>query len=262
MSLQTWRAALAALAIASAGAPASAAAGLHEPWGRLLAAYVSEGADGVARFDYARLKASPEGAAALGAYIDALEATPVSGLSRDDQFAFWANAYNALTVSVILEHWPVGSIREIRPHPFAIGPWGMDVTVIGGEALSLDDIEHEILRKDWSDPRVHYAVNCASIGCPDLQVEPFEGESLDARLDAAARAYVNHPRGVRVIGDGRVEVSRIYKWFREDFGGSDAGVLEHLRRYADADLKAALDGARIVGHAYDWSINAPDGAGQ
>ena len=230
---------------------------LHAQWDVLLDAYITQSDDGVNRFDYARLAASDDDQAALQAYIGALEATPVSTLDRDAQYAFWANAYNALTVELIVENWPVDSIRQIKPHPFSIGPWRMTVATFEGVEMSLDDIEHETLREDWSDPRVHYAVNCASIGCPNLQTRAFRAETLDAQLDAGAIAYVNDPRGVTVVGDGRVEVSRIYKWFREDFGDSNEGVLEHLRAYAQDDLKAQLEDARIVGHAYDWAINAP-----
>ncbi|MEO1311052.1 MAG: DUF547 domain-containing protein, partial [Pseudomonadota bacterium] len=144
---------------------------------------------------------------------------------------------------------------ELKSGLISIGPWGRDLAEVNGVVLTLNDIEHEILRAFWDEPRVHYAVNCASMGCPNLMAKPWTGASLDNDLNAAARAFVNHPRGVSVE-NGRVSASTIYKWFRKDFGGSEAEVLDHIRQYADDDLKAALDGlTSIRSYDYDWSLN-------
>jgi len=230
----------------------------HDDWTDLLSRYVQPHSDGVNRFDYAGLKANPADVAKLEAYIVEVEATPISTLSRDEQFAAWANLYNALTVRLMVQRWPVKSIMDIRPTLVSIGPWKMKVSNVEGKSLSLDDIEHGILRKQWSDPRVHYAVNCASIGCPNLGQAALEADTLSEQLDAGARAFVNHPRGVSVLKDGKVRVSTIYKWFEEDFGGSKAGVLAHVRQFADPELVEALKSARITGYDYDWAVNAPE----
>lgn len=197
--------------------------------------------------------------AALAAYVRMLEATDVDALDRTEQFCFWGNLYNARTVLLILEHWPVRSIRDIAISPglFSVGPWGRKLMRVQGEALSLDDIEHRILRPIWRDSRVHYAVNCASIGCPNLKQTAWRPATLDADLAGAARDFVNHPRGVTVRAGGRVVVSSIYRWFREDFGDSDAGVIAHLLRHAEPRLATALRARnRIDGDDYDWAINA------
>lgn len=233
----------------------------HGAWTALLARHRSMGSDGVARFDYAILAADAGDRAALAAYLAALAAMPVSTLARAEQMAFWINLYNALTIDVVIRHWPVDSIRDIRISPgwFAAGPWGRKLIAVEGEAVSLDDIEHRILRPLWNDPRVHYAVNCASLGCPDLAAEAYTGDALDAQLERAAIVFINHPRGAR-IDAGRLRVSSIYEWFKADFGGDDAGVIAHLRRYAGPDLARALAGVtRIAGHAYDWTINRAPG---
>jgi len=160
---------------------------------------------------------------------------------------------------VVLDAWPVRSIRDIRSGLVA-GPWRRKLVSVGGVDLSLDDFEHNILRKGWTEPRVHYAVNCASIGCPNLPLRAFRGSTLGPQLDAAARAYVNTPRAVRFDGEALV-VSSIYKWYAADFGGSDVRVIAHLARYADAPLKARLQAATRIGRdAYDWSINATSGS--
>lgn len=126
--------------------------------------------------------------------------------------------------------------------------------------MSLDDIEHGVMRPTFRDPRVHYAVNCASVGCPNLRPRAWRAASLEADLDDAARAFVNHPRGVSVLADGRLRVSSIYQWFREDFGGNEAGVIAHLRQHAAPPLAAQLAQAgSIAGHDYDWALNGTGG---
>lgn len=235
----------------------------HATWDRLLKAYVKPGADGVNRVDYAAFKAS--GQADLKRYIAALEKVDPRTLSRNAQFAFWANLYNAKTIDIVLAHYPVDSIRKItinegllgflKKSVGAGGPWKAKVVEVAGEKLSLDNIEHDILRPAFKDPRVHYAVNCASFGCPNLSQAAFTADNLNAELDAGARAYVNHPRGISVEA-GKVTASSIYSWFQVDFGGSERGVLDHVRTYASDDLKARLEGIKsISGYRYDWSLN-------
>lgn len=226
----------------------------HSAWDRLLRAHVTRGADGIARFSYRRVSKAER--AALDGYIARLQSVRVGGLRRAEQFAYWVNLYNALTVRLILDHPGVKSIRDIDISPglFADGPWGAKLATVEGRAVTLNDIEHRILRPIFRDPRVHYAVNCASLGCPDLAPRAFTAENRETLLEQAARAYVNHPRGARVTGDGLV-VSSIYVWFAEDFGG-EAGVLAHLRKYARPALRKKLAGVtEIADHAYDWSLN-------
>lgn len=235
--------------------PALAQEDRHASWAGLLDRYLSAGPDGVNRFDYEALRQSPSDRDALDAYIATLEATDPQSLDADARYAFWANLYNAATVRLIVEEAPERSIRQIKPHLFAAGPWGMDIVTVNGQALSLDNIEHDILREEYEPSLVHYAVNCASIGCPNLQPEPWRGETLQADLERAAREYVNHPRGVSVGEDGLV-VSTLYRWYREDFGGDEAGVIDHLLRYADEALADRIRAhPRIEDHAYDWSLN-------
>lgn len=229
----------------------------HTLWTKLLARLVRPQPDGSTRLAYAAAGAAEH--AAIAAYLAANAAVPVSTLARPEQFAFWANTYNALIVKIVLDAWPVRSIRDISLSSglFASGPWDAPLITLEGENLTLNDIEHRILRPIWGDPRVHYAVNCASIGCPDLRSQALTGAGLDATLDAAAAAYVNHPRGVAVTADGLV-LSSIYNWFAEDFGAAN-GVTVHLRRHALPALVPQLQpDVRIAGYHYDWSINAAE----
>ena len=236
-------------------------------FGALLGGYVIVGPDGVNRVGYGRWKAAPGDVAALDAYIRQLGARTPSKLSRDDAFAFWCNLYNAITLKVVLDRYPVASIRDIKseglfdPKAYT-GPWRTKRITIESRSYSLDDIEHEVLRPVFKDPRVHYAVNCASYGCPNLRNKAWTAATLAADLDRAARDYVNHPRGVTVLPGNRLKVSSIYKWFADDFGGTDAGKIAHLRRYAEPKLAAALASNPVISEdTYDWSLNdVKDGA--
>lgn len=210
---------------------------------------------GVVRVDYQGWKASAADRAALKAYIGRLAGSEPTRLTRAEQFAFWANLYNAITIETVLAAFPVKSIRDIRPTALSIGPWKARAATVAGVSLSLDDIENGILRPGWRDPRVHYAINCASFGCPNLPRIAWRGQGLSERLNAAARAYINHPRGARFEGDNLI-VSSIYRWFAGDFGGDDKGILAHLSTYAAPALKARLQKTdRIGGHRYDWTLN-------
>ena len=227
----------------------------HAAWGGFLARHVRPGGDGVTRLGYGGVGQADRGL--LKGYIAGLAGTAVSGLGRREQMAYWINLYNALTVDVVLDAYPVRSIRDIDTSPglFSDGPWGKKLVAVEGEPVSLDDIEHRVLRPIWRDPRVHYAVNCASIGCPNLLAEPFTSGRLDALLDKGAADYVNHPRGARVDGRSLV-VSSIYVWFKADFGGDDAGVLRHLAAHGSPKLAQQLQGkGRIDDHGYDWRLN-------
>ena len=240
------------IAILGTGTAMAEDDGRHQAWDDLLGTYVVEAEDGVNRFDYGGLKANADDVAKLDAYLQSFESEDIEALSEAEQFATWSNIYNALTIKHIIGRYPVKSIRS----GYIVGPWKKVKTVVDGEEISLNDIEHEVLRVEFDDPRVHYAVNCASYGCPNLQKDAWVAETLDEDLDKAAREYINHPRGVSIRKRGGLEVSTIYKWFREDFGGSEQGVIDHLLQYADDDLAAEIRAnADIKKHEYDWSLN-------
>jgi hypothetical protein len=227
----------------------------HGAWGGFLERNLVRGEDGVNRIAYGAV--TGEDRALLGAYLERLAAVPISTFARPEQMAYWINLYNALTVRVVPEHHQVASIRDIRISPgwFSVGPWGKALVTVEGEALSLDDIEHRILRPIWRDPRIHYAVNCAAVGCPNLQPEPFEAGRLDEQLSAAGTEFVNGGRALWIEGRS-LRVSSIYHWFREDFGSDDRAVIAHLRSFAHPELAARLEGiTRIAGHRYDWRLN-------
>jgi hypothetical protein len=227
----------------------------HGAWNDFLARHVKPGDDGINRIAYGRVSAAQR--EALARYLDRMQGVDIRKFNRAEQRAYWINLYNAATVKVVLDHYPVPSILKIAISPglFTKGPWKKKLLEVEGQALSLDDIEHRILRPIWKDPRTHYSVNCASIGCPNLQPRAYTSANLDELLDAGAHAYVNHPRGARV-DQGRLTVSSIYTWFKSDFGGTDAGVIDHLRHHAEPALAKRLRPVtEIDDDAYDWALN-------
>ncbi len=234
--------------------PDSVGAVSHEGFDRFLATYLKRSADGVYRVQYAGVSAASR--AGLEDYLSRLQAVPIRKYSRPQQYAYWVNLYNAKTVQLVLEHQEKTSIRNIKLGGlFRSGPWDAKVLKVEGTELSLNDIEHRILRPIWRDPRSHYALNCASIGCPNLQPRAWDASTLETQLEAAAKAFVNHPRAVRVSGD-KLWVSSIYVWFKSDFGGSDAGVIAHLKRYAEPALAAKLGAVKKINDdGYDWALN-------
>lgn len=234
----------------------TAMAGPMEDYTAVLQARIAQGASGLNTFDYAAAKAAGE-LSAVTAYVNELAAMDPDAMSAADATAYWANLYNALTVQVVLENYPVTTIKKIKSG-WSAGPWKRDLVLVKGKKLSLDDIEHKILRKKYSSPYIHYMVNCASIGCPNLLPELWDGETMEVARMTAAEDFINSPRGAK-LDDGELDVSNIYKWFKEDFGGNEAGVLSHLSKHAKGDLLAAIEaGAGIDGYNYDWSLNAPE----
>jgi hypothetical protein len=228
----------------------------HGAWDAFLARYRRVAADGSARIAYGAV--TPADRAVLEGYLGMLAAAPVDRLSRPEQYAFWVNLYNALTLRTVLQAWPVASIRDITPAGglFTRGPWDARLATVAGEAVTLNDIEHRILRPIWRDARTHYVLNCAALGCPDIPPRALTAANAEALLDQGARGFVNHPRGVAVLANrSGLLVSSIYVWFAADFGG-EAGVVPHLLRHAAPPLAEAIrHGPRIAAHAYDWALN-------
>jgi hypothetical protein len=213
---------------------------------KLLNKYVKNGV-----VDYQGFK-NDEGK--LDEYLRVLENTKVSELSRDEKFAFYVNAYNAWTIKLILSAYPeIKSIKDLGN--IFRSPWEKEIVRLHGGILTLDDIENAILRAQFKDPRVHFALNCASKSCPPLLSEPYGGSTLNRQLDDAARAFVNDPHSNYLKGN-KLYVSRIFKWFSEDF---NKDVVGFFLKYAEGDFKKELeakkDELKIVYLSYDWSLN-------
>lgn len=229
----------------------------HSVWNKFLQTYlITNTPDGINRVAYGKVPASEQ--TALGDDIKRLEALRIDDYAPAEQRAYWMDLYNEQTVLVVLQHMPVTSILDINLGGgwlFSRGPWDAKLLTIEGRPVSLNDIEHRIIRPIWPSPLNHYGLNCASLGCPNLMPQAFTGANLVGLLEANARDYINNPAHVSVSAAG-LSVSDIYIWYKSDFGGSDQGVIDHLARYAAPELRAALLNLhQIANHQYDWSLN-------
>ncbi len=224
----------------------------HSAWDKFLKTYIVELEDQRTIFKYADVTGGDK--KSLENYLASLEGIDTKKLTKPQAYAYWVNFYNALTIKVVLDGYPVKSIKDLGL--FKRGPWSKDFVKVSGAKLSLDNLEHGILRAFWSDPRTHYAVNCASYGCPNLQDTAFTAENTDALLTKGATEFINHPRGIDVSDKGKVKASSIYSWFQVDFGDSEEKVLEHVRLYASETLKERLSGkTKIDSYDYGWELN-------
>jgi hypothetical protein len=213
--------------------------------------------------DYRAWLASPEDRQALRDWLTSQAQVQVGLLTRDAQKAFWINLYNAGTIELILRHYPLGSILKIGLIPG--NAWKREFIRADGRLLSLDSIEHDILRPGFGDPRIHFAINCASASCPPLQRQAYSGVDLDEQLDRVTRSYLDSPAGLRqeVMGGELVlTVSKIFDWFREDFEDHRGGVIGFIGTYGPPEATGLM--RRYLGRVdvrygkYDWSLNAPD----
>ena len=230
--------------------PESIATINHEPWQQLLDLYLVSRPAG-SLFRYQAVTAADR--QKLKRYLQSLASIDPRNYARAEQKAYWINFYNALTVDLVLENYPIKSITKIGPW-YQFGPWEMEVATVATQALTLNDIEHRILRPLWRDNRIHYAVNCASIGCPDLSAVAFTGANTDDMLDRLAKRFIRQEKGVSWIGR-KLTISRIYEWYESDFINQE-GVVLHLRRYStQGQSKRLKNYSGLLQYRYDWRLN-------
>ncbi|MGN8160024.1 DUF547 domain-containing protein [Salinisphaera sp. RV14] len=189
-------------------------------------------------------------------YIQTLENVDIDHYNRHVQRAYWLNLYNAETIDLILQHYPIKSVRDIGSL-LHHGPWQKKVLKVAGQKLTLNDISRRILRPIWTDGLTLYGLSCGAISCASLRQTAYTGSNVYAALYENAEDYVNSPEGVRFDHDGGLKISKIYDWYKADFGGDKRGVINHIRRYAAPQLSVHLEADRhIAGYDFDWSLNS------
>ncbi|MEO6462015.1 MAG: DUF547 domain-containing protein [Candidatus Eisenbacteria bacterium] len=236
--------------------PAAASSFDHATLDSLLRRHVK--GDGV---DYRGWKARPRDRVALAAYLARVAAADTSGWPRGEQMALWINAYNALTLARVLDAWPVSSITKIRPTLGVLpgnGVWKEKHRVARAQ-VSLDDIEHQTLRRHFADPRIHFALNCAARSCPPLAARAWSGSSLDGELDVATRRFVRSGRYNTIVRGRPWALSKIFDWYGEDFVAAAGSVPAFVARYLPAEDVRGVVPAKVrwTSRAYDWSLNEP-----
>jgi hypothetical protein len=226
----------------------------HSAFDALLRARVT--AEG--RVDYDAFARSAE----FRSYLNGLAGVSLEGQGEKDRLAFWLNAYNAFTIEQVNAHRERASIRNVRTsldgQPID-GPWSERMVRAAGRTLTLDEVEHQVIRKEFREPRIHFALVCAAVSCPPLRREAYAGARLDEQLDDQARRFLRTPALNRVDAASRTAfLSPLFGWYREDFGGTDAALGQFLARYFPAGPeKALLESGRFERRetAYDWALN-------
>jgi len=209
----------------------------HEAWDVLLKKYVSA----AGKVNYKGLKADKN---KLEDYLKTLSANaPEESWSKAEEMAFWINTYNAFTVKLILDNYPLSSINKLHGGK----PWDQKWIKIGSKTYSLNNIENDILRPKFKDARIHFAVNCAAKSCPPLLNAAWTASNLNSNLDAQAKKFINNP-AFNKLSEKKVEVSKIFEWYKEDFGNLPA----FLNKYASIKVGAK---AKVLFLEYDWGLN-------
>ncbi|MGB0525314.1 MAG: DUF547 domain-containing protein [Flammeovirgaceae bacterium] len=219
----------------------------HQKWDVLLKEHVST--DG--KVDY---KGFIQDLNKLDAYLTLLsENPPKTSWTKNQKLAYWINAYNAFTVKLISDNYPLKSIQELHPTvkiPGISTVWHKAFFQIGGEDESLNDIEHKILRKQFDEPRIHFAINCASFSCPNLRNEAYTPSKLEMQLEEQTKAFINDPTK-NTINTNEIEISKIFSWFKKDFTKQES-LIAFLNKYAATQIDS---GADINHKAYNWMLN-------
>ena len=224
----------------------------HSTFDRVLKSHVND--QGLV--DYNGIAGDP----AFKAYMQSLESADLGSMSRDAQLAFWLNAYNAVTIDKVIKWKPKKSVRE-TPIP---GVWTATKFftsrehTVAGKRLGQDDIEHEILRQQFKDPRIHFAIICASSSCPPLPRFAYTQENVQTKLEEETRKYINSERGTRLdFAQNTLYLSRLFDWFAGDFESKAGSVLAFIKPYLDEKTLAFLERKPKIAYIhYDWALNA------
>ena len=221
----------------------------HLKWDQILKQYTTKKENQV-YFNYNGLKNNED---ELSHYLRQLESVTnkeFNTFSRVQKLAFWINAYNAYTIQIILKNYPVKSIKDISSGWFSSGPWKKDFINLFGKTMSLDNIEHDIIRKEFAEPRIHFAVNCASIGCPSLLQEAFVEDKLDKQLDKAALNFLQNKTKNYLTGN-TLYLSKIFEWYGNDFNP----IYGSFKNYIIKTLNLAQKKYDVEFNDYNWNLN-------
>ena len=226
----------------------------HTPFSHdLFDAVLQEHVDENGQVNYTKLKANPQ---KFEAYLDLLAVTkPTEEWSYNAQLAFWINVYNAFVIKGVIDHYPITSVKKVK---WFNGFFSRLKFQVAGQAYTPDQIEHGIIRREFADPRVHFALVCASSSCPPLGNRAFSAETIEERLETLTFNFIRNPEQVRIDrGKRRVYVSKIFKWYTDDFKEGYAGVADFLADYLspeDAEFLLSTD-VKFRYLNYDWTLN-------
>lgn len=219
----------------------------HQAWDELLKKHVSK--EGKVNY-----KGFIQNTRKLDAYLSQIsENPPKKSWTEAQKLAYWINAYNAFTIKLIINNYPINSIQDLHPTikiPGISTIWHKEFFKIGGVDENLNDIEHKVLRKEFDEPRIHFAINCASVSCPNLRNEAYSSKKLELQLEDQAKKFVNDYSKNKLEKD-RVQLSKLFSWFKKDFT-KNTSLIAFLNKYAKQKIDESADVDYLD---YDWSLN-------
>lgn len=231
----------------------------HLLWQTLLTRHVIASTDGINRVSYSTFDDTSK--ALLSQYINALSQAKPTQLNRNQQLAYWVNLYNAQTIQVVLDHPKKDSILSMGPF-LAFGPWDEPYLEIEGKPVTLNDIEHRILRPIWRDHRLHYVLNCASIGCPNLSRSAYTPANMAAQLARAEQTFLQHPRAVSFSDSNTLQLTSLFDWYQTDFADNEKQLLDYVAQQRPDLAGRIATLAKLkkpkIKYVYDWSLNKAD----
>jgi uncharacterized protein DUF547 len=233
----------------------------YSVWNQLLGKYYDPGRG----MNYKALKAND--GPALQQLRQRMATVDVASLPKNDQFAYWINLYNINVVGIVVDHYPVASIRDISTDPIVRLNVFKKVSVQAKKgAMSLNDVENDKIREGFKDPRIHFAINCAAKSCPPIRTEPYEGAKINDQLDDQVRKFLAGPNGARIEKKGVqvvLHVTKILDWFSADFQKWGGGQIAFLKRFVPPDIRKQMDAAGsqidLKFDDYDWKLNDASG---
>lgn len=221
----------------------------HKKWEEILSKYTSKTGNQVL-FKYKELKKNMSELDAYLKQLESLKKDEFKKFSPDQKLAFWINAYNAFTVQIIIKNYPVKSIKEIKSGFFSSGPWKKEFIDLMGKKISLDEIEHGTIRVEFDEPRIHFAVNCASIGCPSLLQESFKASKLEDQLQRVTDNFLTNKSKNYVKGD-TLYLSKIFDWYGDDFNKKHGS----FKKFVIKSLNLSQKDYSVEFNNYDWDLN-------
>jgi len=224
----------------------------HGLWQEFLSNYLSRNNSEPRTLNYQNVTTQDK--KKLSDYLARLQSLDPRTYPKNEQLAYWVNLYNALVINLVLSHYPIDSIKNIGNG--LTGPWNIELATIAGRQVTLNQIEHGILRPLWQDNRIHYVINCASIGCPDLPLQSFSSVNINKQLNDAAIRFINQHKAVH-LANNTLTLSSIYNWFAVDFGSSNENIIKHIKAYALPELKSELEHfSGTIEFDYNWKLNS------
>lgn len=231
----------------------------HNPWQEILTAYVDDQhASGINRFDYSAVTASD--ARKLKEYLAAIQKIEPRQLNPNEAKAYWINMFNAVLVDKVVDTYQSGSrraIRRILNGGIRSSGWGKEVAEVVMQSISLNDIEHGILRPIWNDHRIHFALSANTVSGANIQKTAFSGNNIEELLEKARVEFFQHPRSVRVNGN-RMILNSIFEWYASDFASNKRALLAYISENVSEDKRQAIRGLTKIRYDYSWNLNAPD----